>query len=64
MNIKSCQIVYASSVEEFFYKDCAGSDIPVSEGQPVGVDLEIGDEVVFVLLDEIYWSDEKEKISI
>jgi len=56
MNIKSCQIVYASSVEEFFYKE---SDIPVSEGQAVGVDLEIEDEVVFVLLDEIYWSDEK-----
>lgn len=61
MNIKSCQIVYASSVEEFFYKE---SDIPVSEGQAVGVDLETEDEVVFVLLDEIYWSDEKEKISI
>lgn len=61
MNIKSCEIVYASEFEEFFNKE---DDSVVSEGQPVGVDLELDDEVKFVLLDDIYWHNEKEENGI
>lgn len=58
MNIKSCQIVFASDHEEFFYKE---NDIVVSAGQPVGVELELENEYKFVLFDDIYWMDEKEE---
>ena len=33
MNIESCDIVYASDHEEFYYKD---SGLAVEEGEPVG----------------------------
>lgn len=59
MNIKSCELVYASEFEEFFYEE---NDILVSEGQPVGIDLELDDEVKFVLLDGIYLKNEEEKV--
>ena len=49
----TCEIVYASSFEEFFYCD---NDIPISEGQPVGVEIENGNEVDFILFDYVYWS--------
>lgn len=45
--------VYASDYEEFFYND---GDIPVSEGQLVGVDIDFRDRVYLVLFDEIYWN--------
>jgi len=45
-------IVYSSDYKEFFYKD---SDLPVCEGDPVGVDIEQGDCVHLVLFDDIYW---------
>lgn len=54
MNIKSCEIVLASNYEEFFYKE---NDLSVSEGQPVGVELELEDEYRLVLFDEIYLKD-------
>ena len=50
---KIVDLVCASDFEEFFYKE---DDMPVSEGQPVGVDLDCEDEVQFVLFDDIYWS--------
>jgi hypothetical protein len=46
------ELVYASEEEEFFYEE---NDIPVSEGQLVGVDVYLGDRVDLVLLDDIYW---------
>jgi len=50
---KILDLVCASEFEEFFYKE---DDIPVSEGEPVGVDLDLEDEVQFLLFDHIYWS--------
>lgn len=47
------ELVYASDYEEFFYKDTGMS---VSNGQPVGVDVDEGVSVHFVLFDDIYWS--------
>mgnify|MGYP003953888245 CR=1 FL=1 len=61
MNIKSCEMVYASEFEEFFNKE---DHSVVSEGQPVGIDLELDDEVKFVLFDDIYWCNEKEKSGV
>ena len=49
----NCNIIYASDVEEFFYED---SGLSVTEGNPVGVDLDIDEEVHLVLFDEIYWA--------
>lgn len=56
MNIKitSCELVNASSEEEFYYTD---SDLPVEEGDPVGVDLGLLNEVKFLLFDGIYWGE-------
>tara|TARA_B100000085_G_C18563585_1_gene520604 strand:+ start:9796 stop:10020 length:225 start_codon:yes stop_codon:yes gene_type:complete len=51
--VKSCQLVRANDMDdEFFYKD---SDLKVEGGDPVGVDLEVGDKVHLILFDEIYW---------
>jgi hypothetical protein len=50
---KILDLICASEFEEFFYKE---NDIPVSEGQPIGVDLDCEDEVKFILFDDIYWS--------
>ena len=54
----NCELVYASDFEEFFYVD---DDMPVPEGQPVGVEItkEYDDdrfsiEVEFILFDDIY----------
>lgn len=54
----NCELVYASDFEEFFYVD---DDMPVSEGQPVGVEISreydddrLSIEVEFILFDEIY----------
>ena len=50
--------VYASDYEEFFYN---GGDIPVSEGQLIGVDIHIEDRVDLVLFDDIYWKPNHEQ---
>jgi hypothetical protein len=50
---KVLDLICSSEIEEFFYKE---DDIAVSEGQPVGVDIDQGDEVKFILFDHIYWS--------
>ena len=54
----NCELVYASDFEEFFYVE---DNTPVSEGQPVGVeisnehdDARMFTEVNFILFDEIY----------
>ena len=59
--IKSCELVKASSYEEFYYSD---SDAPVEEGEPIGVDLELGEKIKFVLFDGIYWGGGNEKDNI
>jgi hypothetical protein len=46
-------LVCASEEEEFFYE---GSDLPVEEGDPVGVELENGDNIDLVLFSNIYWA--------
>jgi hypothetical protein len=54
-------IMYASEVEEFFYEE---NDLPVSEGQIIGVEVSHKDSVELVLFEDIYWSanDEEAKI--
>lgn len=44
-------IICASEVEEFFYED---GEIPVSEGEMVGVEVSYSDRIDLVLLDGIY----------
>jgi hypothetical protein len=53
LQYNSVSIVYAGPEEEFFYKE---DDSVVSEGQIVGVEIEVCNKVDFVLLDEVYWS--------
>lgn len=53
LNIDSLDIMCASEVEEFFYKD---TDEIVPEGDPVGLDIDNGNEVEFVLFANIYWN--------
>lgn len=52
-----CKLIYSSDYEEFFYKD---NDMAVSEGQPVGVELELEDRIDFILFDHVYWNLENE----
>lgn len=52
IKIKSCELVTASEEEEFFYSD---SELPVQDGDPVGVDLGVDNEVKFILFDGICW---------
>ena len=58
MTINSCELVNATSEEEFYYSD---SHLPVEEGDPVGVDLGVGQEVIFLLFDGIYWGIKNEE---
>jgi len=51
------ELIYASDVEEFFYED---SELPVQEGDPVGVDLDYNQEVKLVLFDGIYWENKND----
>jgi len=51
--MKIATVIYASNFEEFFYQE---DDMPVPEGQPVGVEIDNGAEVDFLLFDYIYWS--------
>lgn len=46
-----CELIYASDYEEFFYEE---DGMPVSEGQPVGIELELGEEYKSILLEGIY----------
>ena len=46
-------MVCATEIEEFFYVD---TDDPVPEGEFVGLDIDIGKEVKFVLFKNIYWN--------
>lgn len=55
-NIETLDIVCASDVEEFFYKD---TDEPVQEGDPVGLDIEKEFVVELVLFSNIYWNPDK-----
>lgn len=55
MNNTSFEIVYASEVEEFFYED---SDLPVAEGDPVGVEFDLPNESNLILSKGIYFSQE------
>lgn len=48
-----CELIYSSDYEEFFYKE---DDTSVSEGQPVGVEIESEDSIDFFVFDYIYWS--------
>jgi hypothetical protein len=52
-NITNFELVCASSEEEFFYVD---SDLPVSQGDPIGIDIDKGKEVELSLFNNIYWS--------
>ena len=49
--INSMDIMCATEVEEFFYKD---TDEPVEEGEPVGLDIDYPFEVEFVLISTIF----------
>jgi hypothetical protein len=55
----NCELIYASDFEEFFYCE---NDLPVSEGNPVGVEIDRGHEIEFILFGDVYWSlsDEEE----
>lgn len=46
-----CQIIYATEYEEFFYEE---DDMPVPEGQPIGVEVDLGDSVELLLLEGLY----------
>jgi len=50
--MKYSELVYASDVEEFFWKE---TDEAVEPETPIGYDLDKGREVELVLFDEIYW---------
>ena len=43
----------ASDTEEFFYSDTSH---PVPEGEPVGFDMDRGNEVELVLFSDVVWS--------
>ena len=53
MSNHNISIVLAGPEEEFFYKE---DDLAVPEGNVVGVEIDIGDEVELVLLEDIYWT--------
>ena len=53
MQTSSSSILYASDFEEFFYED---TDFPVPEGEAVGLDVDVGDAVDFVLFSNDYWA--------
>lgn len=50
--MKSENLVYASEIEEFFWKD---EDVSVPEGIPVGYEVENKDSIDLVLFEDIYW---------
>lgn len=56
--MKIVDLVCASEVEEFFYED---NDLPLSEGEPVGVDVDYGQEIKLLLFENIYWRSDYEQ---
>ena len=56
--MSNVDLICASEVEEFFYED---GDVPVSEGEMVGVEVFYKDRVDLVLFDGIYWSANNEE---
>ncbi len=56
--MSNVDLICASEVEEFFYED---SDLPVSEGQMVGVEISYKDRVDLILFEDIYWSANSEE---
>lgn len=53
MNTSSLDIVCATDVEEFYYKE---TDKPVPENEPVGLDVETKEGVDLVLFSDVYWN--------
>ena len=53
MKIMNVDIMYASDVEEFFYKD---NDEAVPSGELIGFDIDTGNEVELVLDSNVYWN--------
>ena len=53
LNVDTLDIVCATDFEEFFYTN---NDEPVPEGEPVGLDIDNGNKVDFVLFSNIYWN--------
>ena len=56
-NTTSFDIMYATEFPEFFYKD---TDAQVSEGEPIGFDVDTKDGVELVLFSNVYWSPQYE----
>ena len=52
-NTISVDAVYASVEEEFYHID---TDLPVTEGNHIGYDVEFENSVELVLNQDIYWS--------
>ena len=52
MKTSSLDILCATDEEEFYYKV---TDELVEEGDPIGVDIDNGNEVELVLFSNIYW---------
>ena len=53
--LSSKDIMYATEHPEFYYKD---TDEVVMAGDPIGFDMDVGDEVELVLFYNIYWNPE------
>jgi hypothetical protein len=52
-NVDTLDVVCATDFEEFFYTN---NNEPVAEGDPVGLDIDNGNKVDFVLFSNIYWN--------
>tara|TARA_R110000744_G_scaffold29880_4_gene71046 strand:- start:1242 stop:1517 length:276 start_codon:yes stop_codon:yes gene_type:complete len=52
MSLASIDIMRASEEEEFFYNDTGK---PVPEGEPVGFDMDRGEDIELVLFSDIFW---------
>jgi hypothetical protein len=52
MDTSTLDILYSSDEEEFYYE---GNGDLVPEGEPVGVDVDSGKGVEFILFSNIYW---------
>lgn len=50
--MSSAELIFASDYPEFFYKE---DDSVVFEGNPVGVEIDKGNIIDFILFDDIYW---------
>tara|TARA_B110000495_G_C22971300_1_gene570089 strand:- start:1137 stop:1427 length:291 start_codon:yes stop_codon:yes gene_type:complete len=57
--LSSSEILCATDEEEFYYK---ANDQPVSEGDPIGVDIENEELVELVLFSNVYWKPNYERL--